>query len=455
MTNENGIAGSFHIAEGTDVIQAEFVERSVAGDAFVSTGGSSSLPLVDKNSARFSWSDPPRRGGRELLIAFGVSPQARAIVQRVLDAYGAVDWFVPGDNNEKDFTHPMVKLLDNYNPHLIGSQGRELEQAYLETNGEAITIIAPGPGGDSPIELYPVPPPTVTPEIVNGKQQFRVNTRSGQVVFPAEMVLYQRNPDWSNPYGRGLGLAASLGDEIETDEYVAKHAKAYYYNSAVPEFIGILQGTKTKADLDKFRADWDAQYSGFRRHYRAAWLNQVVDIKELTRRLGTNEIERLRRLLFKIMKLVWGIPPEILGDVENSNRATAQAAIDIMARMVTTPRCKRRRAFWNKNLAPFFGGVQVDYVSPIPLDFGRRDQIMERHQFHFKRNEIRAEAGLDPVPEAENIYMVPLNMAPSDSALLLDAPATQLGGEGLTQPDEDIRIRVLSFDDPELEDVAG
>lgn len=57
-------------------------------------------------------------------------------------------------------------------------------------------------------------------------------------------IVRQLNP--LDPYGRGLGDAEPVADEIETDEYMAKWAKKFFFNDATPPVLmsapGITKG---------------------------------------------------------------------------------------------------------------------------------------------------------------------------------------------------------------------
>ncbi len=430
------IGSSDRWARELERIESDELVKLSAGalDAFSDTQITQSG--ISDGARLFGWTQPPHRGSNDLLKAYVVSPHLRALVERVSEAFGAVQWFVPGENGQRITDAPIINVIEHYNDQMIGSVGRELEQTYLDTIGEFITIVAPGPSTDRPLELFPVLPTAVDIEARDGVRVYVVQIGGRQWRFPQEIVIHGRIVDPLDPYGRGRGKGWALGDEIETDEYVAKHTKNYFFNSAIPEFIGILTGASDAA-LKKFRTEFDQAHRGFRKHWRPAWVNSIVDIKELTQRLRSRDVVEIRRNGWKTFKIVYGVPPEIVGDVDNSNRATAQAAQDTMARYVTTPRCTRRRAIWNATLGVIFG-TKVDFVSPIPLDFGRRDEIMDRHAYHFTRNEIRQEAGLPPVSDDQNFYAVPVNIAmvPADGSPV--------------QTTASVEPRKLTADDPPL-----
>ena len=70
----------------------------------------------------------------------------------------------------------------------------------------------------------------------------------------------------------------------------------------------------------------------------------------------------------------FGVPREIMGITENSNRATADSAQYIYAKNVLMPRIRAREEAINKQLLPLFGDGLVwrfDPVVPFDKDFNK------------------------------------------------------------------------------------
>lgn len=354
------------------------------------------------------WRQPPARGSADLLAAYVVSPPFRSVVQRVVQAYARVPFFVDAGNDRQDYDHPAIKLMNSYNRRLVGSQGRRLEQTYLEVVGESITVLFPV-AGPQRLEMYPVSPTWVTIESRAGEPVYIVRMNGREYEFAEHEVLHRRELDLSNPYGRGKGGGYAVADEIESDEYAAKFSKSYFYNSSVPEFIATIKDATPQQALD-LQAKFDAKHKGFRKGWQPHFTSHELSIHELTRKLGDERIDEMRKYWADVVRWLYGIPPEILGVVENSNRATIQEARQIMGEFVTDPRCQYFQETWQQLIAPSFGNPKISYVSPIPKIFDRRDEIMSRHPYHFTRNEIRREGGFSEVRDGD-VYATPVNIA--------------------------------------------
>jgi hypothetical protein len=111
---------------------------------------------------------------------------------------------------------------------------------------------------------------------------------------------------------------------------------------------------------------------------------------------------------------VFGIPPEIVGILQNSNRATIEAADLFFAKYTLTPILKQMREAFQKQLVPLFdetGLVEVDFISPIQEDKEYKLNVMRAAPWAFLKDEIRAEAGEDPLPNGKGaVFMVPMNL---------------------------------------------
>ena len=82
------------------------------------------------------------------------------------------------------------------------------------------------------------------------------------------------------------------------------------------------------------------------------------------------QFEQLRRFSRETFRQAYGFPKPLLGDVEDVNRANAEAAEIVFARWLQVPRLNRWRTLLNDDFLPAFGsmgsGFVFDYENPIP-----------------------------------------------------------------------------------------
>nr|BDT33785.1 hypothetical protein MFMH1_34540 [Myxococcus sp. MH1] len=111
----------------------------------------------------------------------------------------------------------------------------------------------------------------------------------------------------------------------------------------------------------------------------------------------------LRRFLIDFVRMTFRVPPEIVGDISSSNKATAFAARENLAEQATLPRMEFLRTEYQMRLMPLLGdeGVILDYDSPVPADREHQLRVMGATPEAFSYDEWRELAGLRPDPNRQ------------------------------------------------------
>lgn len=392
---------------------------------------------------------PPKRGTRELMAAYKHMPWLRSVTSRISTAIASTTWelYVENGRNGRAVrnlkaqrgdplqrretlkrlkqqgtlreieNHPLLDLIDNANPIMTGRTARQVTQTYLDLKGEAFWIMERN-GQGMPIELWPVPPHWIIDVPYLGQPFFRVNFQGWQGVIPQTEVVWLKDPDPENPYARGAGIAEALSDELETDEYAAKHTKAWFYNRATPDILVGIQG----AGEDQLRAakqKWENEHKGFFKAFRSHWHSGKMDVVQLSQTFADQQLISLREFERNTIVQVFGCPPEVVGIIDNSNRATIEAADYLFTRWVLTPRLELLRSEMQERLVPEFDErLILDYVSPIPEDREYKLNVARAAPWSVTVNEWREMQELEPVP-AGNVFRVPLNLMPERAGRVL------------------------------------
>lgn len=385
-----------------------------------------------------------RRNVELWLQNFGEHSRLQSVVRRVSKDTAAVRWQVfrelegevGPDGNPKRVPlrkHPLAQLWNRPHPTFSGTKLRYLLQVHLELAGEAFLLIRRRQGSLVPEELWPIPPHWVTELPREGQPWWTVNVGGSPERIPVGEILWLQDPDPLNPYGRGLGPASAVDDEVSQSEWANKWNNAFFRNAARPDFVIGIPGINPQ-DYDRLRTQWEERYQGFFNAFRPAFLSADAKVHMLTRGHQDMDFIEMLRFLRDAIFQNWQVPPEIMGVVENSNRATAEAAMFVYAQNVLVPRLeflKDEMAMW---LTPLFGGdadLVLDYQNPVKetQEF-RLKQASEGFKLGaIKRNEWRAANGFDPDPEHGDVYLTPLN-------ILQQGPGAEKE-EGPGAPEED------------------
>lgn len=346
---------------------------------------------------------PPTRGTREYLASYSKMPWLRAVSARVAASCANTEWqlFVQRKKGEpravrnkaaqrakgperrkmlrkladagelQQITdHPMLDLLDSANSFLTGDSMRKVTQLHIDLVGEAFWLKERNELG-VPVGVWPVPPDWIANTPTPANPNFRVSFRGWRGLIPDTEFVWFTDPDPSNPYGRGSGTARALSDELETDEYAAKHLKAWFYNRARPDLIIYPKGPQgmREPDVRRLETDWINRNGGFWRAFKPYFLTREVGIQELDQNFRSMQLVQLREYERDTILQVFGVPPEILGVLNNSNRATITAADLVMSRYVVEPRLEFTRGVLQERLAPEYDErLIVEFESPVADD---------------------------------------------------------------------------------------
>lgn len=377
----------------------------------------------------------PRRGSKELMLAYREQPWLRAIVQRIAQDVASVplrvlaparpsgnglvsravgangdirrkmldDGLVNGTLVQLD-EHPFLTLLNSMNPALRAVGSMTVTQAWMDLKGEAFWVLERNGAGQA-IEAWPVPPHWVTDIPTASRPTFRMQASGWTKEISERDVLWFKNPDLENPYLRGSGLGEALADEIDVDEYAAKHVRDWFFNGGRPSGFVSLQGAG-EDEVTRFEEKWRSRYQGMGKAHQIHFTNAPIGYEDLSHTFRDQELLALRQYQSDLMRQTFGVPPEILGIIQNSNRATIDSSYYLYSRGVLVPRlvglCDALQglaAEWDKRLV-------VDFLSPVPEDVEFKKAAMVALPTNYTVNEHRALAGQLPVDGGDSLYSV-------------------------------------------------
>lgn len=368
-------------------------------------GGSLVAQIIEQTTA-------PSRGDAELVAAYKRHPWLRAVLERIAFAVaGAQPMVYRRRGNERRLLeqHPLYDLWYRPNPILTGLSVWRLLETYVDLKGDGFGIMERS-GSGRIVEVWPIPPTWVKETPTTRKPYFEVEHGSYRQIVDEADMLWLRQCDPANPYGRGSGIAQALADELDTDEFAAKHIKDWFYNKAIPALMIALKGaSKDQALLAQKK--FDDMHRGRGRGSRTHFHGGDMDVKQLNPSFRDMQLVELRQFERDAIVQVFGVPPEILGIIENSNRATIDGADEIFSRWVVTPRLDFIASELNMRIVPSFGSdLELEFDSVVPNDRSYELEVMKAAPWAFRANEFRARAGEDDVDANENRYGIPRNI---------------------------------------------
>ena len=418
----------------------------------------------------------PRRGTRELLELFSQSPWLRAIVGKIARSVAEVDWclyvkkengkytaltsvmerspeyrerYIKEHNNviglEKITSHPLLDVLyrGTGTTRLDGFGVRQVTQEHLDLTGEAFWLLEKDNLG-IPKATWPLPPSWVRTLPDEKVPYYEVVVPGGVLKqVPMTEIIPFIDPDPQNPYNRGVSTAMALDDEIQIDEYAAKHQKSFFLNRARPDII-ISGQFLSPTDTKRLESQWLADHQGFWKAFKPLFFSQKVDIKELSQSFESMQMVQVRQHERDTFISVFGVPPEKLGVIGDSKRSTIAAADFFWNKDIVKPRLEKLRRPMQMSMVPMFDErLMLEYETPVVQDDEHRLNVMKAAPHSITLNEWREEAGKASLGPVGDVLVVPLN-----SQLL---PVKGENGEPAS-PEEIVEdnLRAISKADPEL-----
>lgn len=424
----------------------------------------------------------PRKGTKELLEAYETMPWVRSIMGRISWSVSSVPWCLHvatdppaegyaaprakrnralqrsmdplhrmrmykdlrNDQSLKEITeHPALELLENGNPAFPGQTCFQLTQQHLDLAGECLWLLdrsaipmggkqgAPG----MPTAYWPVPPTWITHFPSPERSTFLVSTPRGGREVPAEDAIWFKHPRPGDPYDRGSGVFGALGDELETDEYAAKHLKAWFRNRARPDVLITAEGLR-KEEVDRLEDGWLKKLSGAQGVNKPHFLNRKVQVDILSQSFQEMQMSQLRRDERDIIIHTIGMPPEILGIIENSNRSTIDAADYLFSKYVLVNRLEFIRIMLQIHLIEKYDPrLILDYISPVMEDSEFKLKVRSARPEGWNVDEWREFGGSAPLGgTAGKLHIVPFSTTAVESLDELADSGEEPDPAGATPP---------------------
>lgn len=323
----------------------------------------------------------PRRDAESQMRAMSATGTLFAIVDRTSNATALVDWKLwrkaksGRDEDRTEVTsHAALDLWNAPNKFMPRQEFVETSTQHYDLTGETEWVIARNGASSLPLEIWPVRPDRMTP--VPDRDKFLrgwmyTSPDGEQIPLELNEVIQLRRPNPLDPY-RGLSPVLSILPDLDTSRYAAEWSRAFFLNSAQPGGIIEVPVHLQDHEFDEMRERWAEQHKGVNNahkvaivEYGAKWSDRTISQRDM-------QFVELRGATRDAIREAYGIPKFAVGDLEDVNRAVAEAAKAWFAEQLTVPRLERIKGALNNELLPMYGptaqGLEFDYENPVPPD---------------------------------------------------------------------------------------
>ena len=378
----------------------------------------------------------------EIIACFDSLPDFHNAVDKVAFSVATADFYIVRENSdgteEQVRNHPLIKILKTMNTDLIGFQGLKLTQIYLDTVGRCYWKIVKRKNTNVVESIIPLNPTWVLQESVDGIISVAYPNGKTDVLQLGDTCEKLSYPSPVHPYKYSTGKGRVLSDELLTSENMSKFIAQRFAGDGLPAFILSADGL-TPQETERLEASWFQKMARKLNRFKPYFMGRKVDIHEFNSDFQSLQMSDLRKFERAIIMSTYGVPPEIFGLTENSNRATSYTAKSIMAEYVLFPRLTYLKEFFIYRLAKYFGedeDLRIEFADITPDDIETFERILSIYPTAFTQNEVRQRYKYSPV-EGGNKYLIDFNKVAIDS---LDSIAYEnVGVSNETAPEKQFK----------------
>lgn len=380
----------------------------------------------------------PRANSRKQRVASQLVKAGQRRLQRKTGApaplarRAATKALVSMDAMEPVEAHELLDVLHRPNNIYQRSYGQFIKAniMHLELGGE--TLIEPMSGARGmPRRLYALPPRDV--EFIPGRNQpikeiivrgAPRNERYQYHLDPTESeILFIKYYNPINPV-RGLSPAAAAARSIGVNNEGREWNLKLLQNGAMPSGIVTAKGSITSQQADSLRKKFNQRHAGSKNVGKIMAVDEVEGLDFAPMSLSGKDMMwgKLNRTSALETAIVWGVPPEIIGDSESKTYSNYKEARRAFYLEKVTPLLDFLFGEFNASIVPRFGeDLWLDYdVSGIEVLQDDVEELHNRVREDFEAGLISLNEGRQAIGYEErsggDVHLVPMNRVPLDTA---------------------------------------
>lgn len=416
----------------------------------------------DSGSGVYGYGAGSKNNPRARMQAAENNSRLAAAVNRIAEDIACQQFYAcekDKDGHElKTLTGPLVDWLES--PWKTKGGGSLfsllwLTQTWLETCREAFWLIIRSDSTADPTEVWPLPPSWIV-SVPNGNWPFYGFCAPYEELptwIPAGEVIWIKRPTMQDPFGRGVSAAWAIDDQVVFGDQAARYLNGFFRNSARPDLVFFIENA-TKDDANRIRKEWEQRHRGVLNSHRIEVLPANGKVQQMTPTFADMTLVELLKANRDEIWQFFGLSPEVMGAVENSNRASIEAASYHHSLYVLTPKLVFLVGELNRLWCPMFGrskrspywGRKVRLAYPNPVreteQFILEKTIQGYTNGLLRRVEGRQALKLDPMGDGRDEDVgQPLSTVPIGPD---NKPRPWPKGDGPSQPETTKSISALA-----------
>lgn len=396
-----------------------------------SLSGEFSVTPKSSRSIIFNLAGIPKKEDRYTGIVFAC---VDAIQSQACQAKPRLIHYDADGNGERDFNHPLIKLLFKPNSKQTWHDIIKWTVGYRELYGTAFWYLVPPVSGKKPVGIFVLDPTRMQPvyddESLTGDPiGWQYTSPMGQqIAFNADEIMAF---PYFSPFSQSLGIGPLQAATIEQDNELAaqNYVSQLYRNGAMPS--GVLSSDQELTDetVEKVRSDWKKTYEGQDNIGKTLILEQGLKYERLSLSMQDLAFTEGRKDARESIMQIFRVPRSLLGSSATITRANAEADVYSFAKNKIQPMMEEIFDRMNYYLLPLFG------LDPTKDKLEFKDLVPENRELTLKENETYLKSGVITINEVRSRQGLEA-VAWGDEPFLLSANATSTPQEPQQDPEE-------------------
>lgn len=329
-----------------------------------------------------------------------------------------------GDKKRIADDRVMYRVMhDEWNPYITAMAGRETLMAHVLSwgNGYAEKVFN---GYGELVQLWPITPDRVTPEMRDGSLVYRIRVDSKDIIMPREKILHIPGLGFDGLVGYSVIAMArkSIGLSMAMETF----GSTYFGNGTHPGMIVEHPGQLSPQAHTNLKNSLTETYSGLGKAHRMMLLEDGMKVQKIT--IDPEDSQFLESRQFQIPEIArwFNLPPHKLKDLTKSSFSNIESEQISFVTDSILPWLVRLEANYNMQLLnasdKSLSGYGRLYFKHIVEGLLRGDAASRSAYYAvmldkgvMSINEVREKEDLDPV-KGGDIHLVPLNMTTLENA---------------------------------------
>lgn len=325
-----------------------------------------------------------------------------------------------GDKKRIADDRVMYRVMhDEWNPYITAMAGRETLMAHVLSwgNGYAEKVFN---GYGELVQLWPITPDRVTPEMREGALTYRIRVDSKDIIMPRENILHIPGLGFDGLVGYSVIAMArkSIGLSMAMETF----GSTYFGNGTHPGMIVEHPGQLSPQAHTNLKNSLTETYSGLGKAHRMMLLEDGMKVQKIT--INPEDSQFLESRQFQIPEIArfFNIPPHKLKDLSKSSfNNIEQEQMSYVTDCILPWVVRLEQCYQSQLLSPSDKSLSGNGRLYFKHSFEGllRGDMASRGSFYnalfnigaLSPNDIRAYEDKDPIPGGDE-YFVPLNMVP-------------------------------------------